>query len=139
MASSQDPSPSTRLDEEVGKITTSLGVHMRIEHVALWTNDLERCKQFYVSHFGAVPGAEYVNPAKGFESCFLSFSAGARSEVMKATALSLVTIEPGAQRLGLTHIAISVGSEQLVDVLTERLRGDSAFCSRRNVVWLRAR
>jgi lactoylglutathione lyase len=97
---------------------------MRIEHVALWTTDLERCKQFYASYFGAVAGAGYANPPQGFESCFLSFSDGARIEVMKTRTLSPVTIEPGAQRMGLTHIAISVGSEQLVDALTQRLKDD---------------
>jgi lactoylglutathione lyase len=97
---------------------------MRIDHVALWTNDIEKCKQFYVSYFAAVPGPRYVNPAKGFESCFLSFSDGARIEAMKTATLSPVTIEPGAERMGLTHIAISVGSKQLVDALTERLRAD---------------
>ena len=97
---------------------------MRIDHVALWTNDLERCKQFYVSYFGAVAGAGYVNPAKGFESCFLSFESGARIEAMKTTMLTPVGVEVGAQRLGLTHIAISLGSEQLVDKLTQRLKSD---------------
>jgi len=38
---------------------------MRIEHIALWTADLERCKQFYIAYFGAVAGNEYVNAAKG--------------------------------------------------------------------------
>jgi lactoylglutathione lyase len=106
-------------------VQTKHGVSvMRIDHVALWTNDLERCKQFYVSYFGAVAGARYVNPAKGFESCFLSFEGGARIEAMKTTMLSPVEIEAGAQRMGLTHVAISVGSEQLVDELTQRLKGD---------------
>jgi lactoylglutathione lyase len=97
---------------------------MRIEHIALWTTDLERCKQFYVSYFGAVAGAEYANPAKGFTSCFLSFSEGARIEVMMTTVLSPVVIVPGAQRMGLTHIAISVGSAERVDELTRKLRDD---------------
>jgi lactoylglutathione lyase len=97
---------------------------MRIGHIALWTTDLERCKQFYASYFGAVAGADYVNPVKGFRSCFLSLSDGARIEVMKTTTLSLVLIEPGAQRMGLTHIAISVGSAQGVDELTRKLRDD---------------
>ena len=97
---------------------------MRIEHIALWTSDLERCKQFYVSYFGAVAGAGYTNSTKGFESCFLSFTDGARIEVMKTTALLPVAIEPGAQRMGFTHIAISVGSEQGVDALTQRLKAD---------------
>lgn len=97
---------------------------MRIEHIALWTTDLERCKQFYVSYFGAVAGAGYVNSAKGFESCFLSFTDGARIEVMQTTALAPVAIEPGVQRMGLTHIALAVGSEQQVDALTRRLADD---------------
>jgi lactoylglutathione lyase len=75
---------------------------MRIDHIALWTTDLERCKQFYGHYFGAVAGAIYVNAGKGFTSCFLSFSDGARIEVMKTTMLAPVTMEPGAQRMGLT-------------------------------------
>lgn len=97
---------------------------MRIEHIALWTTDLERCKQFYSVYFGAVAGAHYANPAKGFESCFLSFASGARIEAMKTTAFAPVVIEPGAQRMGFTHLAITVGSEQGVDALTQRLRED---------------
>jgi lactoylglutathione lyase len=97
---------------------------MRIEHIALWTTDLERCKRFYVEYFGAVAGAGYCNPAKGFESVFLSFESGARLEVMTTTSLAPVTLEPGAQRMGLTHLAISLGSETLVDALTRRLRID---------------
>jgi lactoylglutathione lyase len=97
---------------------------MRIEHVALWTTDLQRCKQFYTAYFGAVAGAEYLNPAKGFRSCFLSFLEGARIEVMMTSTLSPLAIEPGAQRMGLTHFAISVGSKQRVDELTSKLSKD---------------
>jgi lactoylglutathione lyase len=94
---------------------------MRIDHLALWTTDLERCKAFYAKYFGASPGAHYRNPAKGFESCFLSFATGARIEAMTTTTLSPVVLEPGAQRMGLTHFAIALGSEHLVDELTRRL------------------
>jgi lactoylglutathione lyase len=97
---------------------------MRIDHIALWTTDLERCKAFYASYFGAVAGADYVNPAKGFTSCFLSFSDGARIEAMKTTMVSPVVIEAGAQRMGLTHIAISVESAARVDELTRKLIDD---------------
>jgi lactoylglutathione lyase len=97
---------------------------MRIEHVALWTTDLDRCKRFYIAYFGATAGAAYLNPAKGFESCFLSFEGGARLEVMKTTSLTLVEFAPGAQRKGLTHLAIAVGSDRHVDELTERLKND---------------
>lgn len=97
---------------------------MRIEHIAIWTTDLARCKRFFESYFGATAGPAYQNPAKGFESCFLSFTDGARLEAMKTTSLSLLESAPGAQRLGLTHLAISVGSERQVDELTQRLRAD---------------
>ena len=97
---------------------------MHIDHIALWTNDLDRCKRFYVTYFGATAGSGYVNPTKGFESCFLSFSDGARIEVMKTATLDPLVIEPGVQRMGLTHFAFSLGSEALVDELTQRLNAD---------------
>jgi lactoylglutathione lyase len=97
---------------------------MRIEHIAFWTTDLERFKQFYATYFGAIAGVNYMNPAKGFESCFLIFPDGGRIEAMKTTTLSPVIIEPGAQRMGLAHLVVSVGSEKGVDSLTQRLRED---------------
>ena len=97
---------------------------MRIEHIAIWTTDLGRCKHFYTSYFGATAGPHYLNPAKGFESCFLSFGDGARLEAMATTSLSLAQYPPGVQRLGLTHLAISVGSDRLVDEITKRLQSD---------------
>lgn len=96
----------------------------RIEHIALWTTDIGRCKAFYVSYFGASAGDHYMNAAKGFESCFLKLADGARIELMKTTTLDPVAIAPGAQRMGLTHFAVSLGSAQLVDALTKRLRDD---------------
>lgn len=97
---------------------------MHIEHIALWTTDIERCVGFYATYFGATLGSRYENSAKGFESAFLTFDTGARLEVMRTTTLSPLPAEPGAQRMGLTHLAISVGSEQGVDDLTHRLRED---------------
>ena len=97
---------------------------MRIDHLALWTDDLERVRNFYVTYFDALAGSGYRNAAKGFESVFLSFSDGARLEFMKTTSLSPVVIAAGAQRMGLTHFAMSVGSEERVDALTRRLQED---------------
>jgi lactoylglutathione lyase len=97
---------------------------MRIEHVALWTEDIERLSAFYHTYFGAALGDRYTNAAKGFESRFLTFDSGARLEVMHTTAMSPVKHQPAAQRMGLTHLAMSVGSERVVDELTARLRTD---------------
>jgi lactoylglutathione lyase len=97
---------------------------MRIEHVAFWTEELERLVDFYEKYFGAAAGSKYVNPAKGYESRFLSFEGGARIEVMRSSTLNPVRHAPGAQRMGLAHLAISVGSMQRVEELTGRLRMD---------------
>jgi lactoylglutathione lyase len=90
----------------------------RIEHIALWTEDIDRLRDFYVQHFEARPGVPYRNPAHAFESCFLEFEDGARLEIMRTGQLDLVHAEPGAQRHGLTHFAVGVGSEERVDALT---------------------
>ncbi len=95
---------------------------MRIDHIGIWTKDLERCAAFYVTYFDAIAGPHYVNATKGFQSCFLSFDGGVRIEVMSTTKLQPVVVEPGAERMGLTHVAINVGSNEKVDQLTSRLR-----------------
>jgi lactoylglutathione lyase len=97
---------------------------MRLDHIALWTDDLERSMRFYAAYFGATPNTRYANDKKGFESYFLSFAEGARIEIMKTSTLNPVVIEAGAQRMGLTHFAIALGSERLVDELTARLKAD---------------
>jgi lactoylglutathione lyase len=93
----------------------------RIEHVAVWTRDLDRLCDFYARHFGAIPGARYRNPSKAFESCFLEFDGGARLEVMHSARLEFVAAPPGAERHGLAHLAITVGSQERVDEITREL------------------
>lgn len=94
----------------------------RIEHVALWARDLDNLCSFYAQAFGATVGSVYENKTKGFKSRFLTFESGARMEVMSSSQLQPVEHEPGAQRMGLTHLAFSLGSEAAVDELTEKLR-----------------
>jgi lactoylglutathione lyase len=94
----------------------------RLEHIALWVDNLDTLSAFYATAFGAQVGARYVNAAKGFESCFLTFESGARIELMTTSRLSPARHAPGVERMGLTHLAISLGSERAVDELTARLR-----------------
>ena len=94
----------------------------RIHHLALWVADLDAICAFYAGTFGAEIGPLYQNPAKGFRSRFLSFGPGAAIEVMASSTLTLAPQAAGSQRMGFTHIAISVGSDEAVDTLAARLR-----------------
>ena len=67
----------------------------RIEHIAVWTLDIDRLAAFYATYFGADIGPAYVNPVKGFTSRFLSFSDGARIELMQSSQLTLAASTPG--------------------------------------------
>ena len=95
-------------------------MELRIDHVAIWTTDLERLRAFYTTHLGAVSGEKYTNPGKEFESYFLSFRSGPRIEIM--TSGTLAEAAPASLHPGYAHLALSVGSESEVDALTERLR-----------------
>lgn len=96
----------------------------RIDHVAIWTKDLERLRAFYTTYFGVEAGDKYANPAKDFESYFLSFSSGARLEIMRLPSLVGHMGQPDGPRPGYAHLAISVGSPEQVDALVTRLLVD---------------
>lgn len=95
---------------------------MKIEHIGLWTADLEKMKNFYCDYFKATAGELYHNQETGFRSYFLSFTDGARLEIMHRQDVN----EDGRnkERLGFAHLAISVGSKGSVDALTEKLVND---------------
>ena len=95
---------------------------MRIEHVALWTHDLERLKRFYERYFGATSGDRYENPRKRFQSYFLSFESGARLELMQHPDLGSRSDGSEGRSVGWAHLAVSVGSEARVSELTDELR-----------------
>jgi lactoylglutathione lyase len=97
---------------------------MQIEHIAVWTDQLERLKDFYVTYFQAKAGKIYYNATKGLESYFLSFSSGVRLELMKMPGIQDRTVKPSEGIIGYTHISFATGSERSVDELTNRLRRD---------------
>ena len=78
---------------------------MKIEHVALYVNDLEAAKDFFVRYLDAVPNEGYHNPRTDFRSYFLTFADGARLELMNKPGMA---DEPKpAARTGYAHIAFS--------------------------------
>lgn len=97
---------------------------MHIHHVAIWCADLEKLAQFYNRYFGAEISNKYTNAAKGFSSYFMTFSSGAKIELMGKKDIPSNKNAVAAQNLGIIHIAISVGSRDKVDRLTKELENE---------------
>ena len=95
---------------------------MKIEHIAIWVSDLEKMRVFYETYFKATSGELYENTKKKFTSYFMTFSEGARLEIMKRPEIEKQFSEN--EHLGLAHFAASVGAKSEVDTLTEKLRSD---------------
>ena len=95
---------------------------MKIEHIAMYVQDLEKTKEFFVKYFAAKSNAMYHNPNTDFKSYFLSFDDGARLEIMQKPGVEAQT--ENQMRTGFIHMAISVGSKEQVDKLTETLKQD---------------
>ena len=95
---------------------------MKIEHIALYVNDLEKARDFFVKYLDGHSNDGYHNKSTGFHSFFISFDDGARLEIMQKQ--GTVDAEKHLNRTGYAHIAFSVGSKEKVDELTEKLRLD---------------
>ena len=95
---------------------------MKIEHIAMYVNDLELARDFFVKYLGGVSNDGYHNKTTGFRSYFISFDDGARLEIMNKP--SMDDLEKSINRTGYIHIAFSVGSVEEVDRLTSELKLD---------------
>lgn len=95
---------------------------MRIEHVAMYVNDLEGTKDFFIKYLGGRSNDGYHNKTTDFRSYFISFDDGARLEIMNNPEMS--DQNKADNRTVYIHIAFSVGSHEKVDELTERLKED---------------
>lgn len=95
---------------------------MKIEHIAMYVNDIEKAREFFVTYFDAKSNDGYHNTLTGFRSYFLSFSDGARLEIMNKPDMS--DYEKNIARTGYIHVAFSVGSKENVDNMTARLKSD---------------
>lgn len=92
---------------------------MQLTHIAIWTNELERSREFYMKYFKGKSNEKYVNPKKGFASYFITFDGGASLEIMQRT--DVTEERPGAF-IGLAHFAFSVGSKEKVNEMIEMFR-----------------
>ena len=95
---------------------------MRIEHIAMYVNDLEKTKEFFGKYFNATSNEGYHNKTTDFRSYFLNFDDGARLEIMNKPQMK--DDEKSLNRTGFVHIAFSLGSKKAVDELSEKLKSD---------------
>lgn len=94
---------------------------MKIEHIGLWTKNLETMRAFYETYFNGNSCKRYDNLKTGFSSYFLTFETGARLELMQRKDVTQTT---DSEILGFAHLAISLGSKENVDSLTKKIVAD---------------
>ena len=89
---------------------------MHIDHIAIWTKDLENEKDFFLKYFECTANEKYVNLVKQFSSYFITFAGGSKIELMSRAD---ITAERAGETLAIAHIAINVRTREKVDKLTE--------------------
>lgn len=97
---------------------------MNIDHVAIWTANLERLKDYYVKYFDGKSNSKYLNKETGFESCFITFQSGTRLEIMQKTGIPQNLNDPVKQYQGIIHLSFGVDDMKKVDEKLEMLRKD---------------
>ena len=97
---------------------------MRIDHIAIWTYNLEGLRNFYMRYFDASSGEVYYNHTREFRSYMLHFDGDCSLEIMEMPNVSKSRNDPMKQFTGITHFAIKAGSKPDVDRLTDIIRED---------------
>ncbi len=96
---------------------------MTLEHVAIWTNQIEALKEYYVEYFDAIPNEIYTNPKTKFQSYFLSFNSGAQLELMQKPGIPENQNDiREAQYRGIIHLAFGLAHMNDVDKKAEQLQ-----------------
>ena len=94
---------------------------MKITHVAIWTNDLECLKNFYVKYFEGKSNQKYFNKTTQFKSYFISFGSGCRLELMSQPDL-VENTHNSFNYKGIAHFAFEVETQREVDLKAQELK-----------------
>ena len=97
---------------------------MKIDHIAIWTYNLEGMRKFYMHYFDASSSDIYYNHSKEFSSYFLYFDRGCRLELMEMPNIPKSRNQVLKQYTGLSHFAVNVETKEKVNTLTETFRED---------------
>jgi lactoylglutathione lyase len=99
-------------------------MEIRIDHIACWTENLDRACAFYAKYFKAVINPPYHNPIKQNTTRFLDFPGGGKLELMHNPTIHPRYSKTGEAQIGIIHLSFSVGSRETVDALSNQLRED---------------
>ena len=98
---------------------------MRISHIGIEANDIERLRYWYMRYFAMSSSELYSDPARGAQCYFL------RSSDPSASSLEILHHSDKQSAQPTTaHLAVSTGSRQGVDFLIELLRTDGNTVAR---------
>jgi len=98
---------------------------MKIDHVAIWTSQIEELKDYYVKYFNGKSNKKYLNREKHFESYFISFDSGTRLEIMQMPGIPQNLNDPVVKQYhGIIHLAFGVVSMMQVDEKFSELTSD---------------
>ena len=98
---------------------------MNIEHVAIYVNNLEVEKDFFVKYFGAKISDEFGYFPNGFACCFLAFNNGLLLEIWHVN--GMFDPKKAKYRSGYHHIALNVGDKNAVNNLTQQMEDDGVY------------
>lgn len=115
---STDEAPEKFIDDCPDENQLRVSIH----HTALYVNDLEAARLFFMTYLGAISNEGYHNPSTGFRSYFLTFDSGAQLEIMQKPRME--DLPKPQNRTGYAHVAFSLGSRVVVDELTQQLQKD---------------
>jgi lactoylglutathione lyase len=98
---------------------------MTLDHVAIWTNNLEESRTYYSRYFGGIAMQKYTNKAKQFQSYFLTFESGARLEIMTRPDIpNNMNDTIIKQHIGIIHLAFGAETMKEVDEKAKELETD---------------
>lgn len=98
---------------------------MIIDHVAIWTTQLEQLKDFYIKYFNGRANEKYINKEKHFESYFITFDSGTRLELMQMPGIpENLNDRIGKQHQGIIHLSFGVRSMNEVTNKADQMEKD---------------
>lgn len=95
---------------------------MKIDHIAIYVENLEATKEFFIKYFNATANNLYHNPKTELSTYFLSFEDNTRLEIMSRP--NMIKTEFNLYCQGFIHLSFSLGNKEKVNELTARLKND---------------